>query len=507
MYWYKNNFFNLIAGLGLIQQQTIKGTVYSFLGVIIGFVNLAILSPLIFTSDQIGLTQVMIAIATILAQFGGLGFNNVTNRLFPYFRSSPGAHNGYLSLASLVTATGFIICLIGLSIYMPTFIENNREKSALLSEYAWYIPLLLGFIMLFTLLDNYCKVLFNAVIGTFLRDFVLRLITLLLVLLFYFSLIDFGTYVFLFVISQAVPALIIIIYLLSRGEFRFTAYRSFLSPDLIRQIISLSLFGIVAGLSGIAINSIDKYMVNSFEGLGDAGIYSIAVYFAALILIPARSLGKIAIPVISEAWKRNDIKVIHDVYYKSSINQLIIGLLIFVGILANLNNIFRILPPEYAKGEMVIVFFGFANLVSASAGACKIILSTSSYYKYQTYLMLILIILVIVSNLIFIPVMGIPGAALASLISMFVYTGLTVLVLKRFFGLWPFRRVHLLMLVFTFIIYLLIGLLPEMSLIPDIILRSSLIIIAFIIILKVFRISDDATNLFSTYLAYFRKKN
>ncbi|MDZ7738873.1 MAG: oligosaccharide flippase family protein [Bacteroidales bacterium] len=480
--------------MGLIQQQTIRGTVYSFLGVILGFVNLAILSPLIFTSDQIGLTQVMIAIATILAQLGGLGFNNVTNRLFPYFRSSPGAHNGYLSLASLVTATGFIICLIGLSIYMPTFIENNREKSALLSEYAWYIPVLLGFIMLFTLLDNYCKVLFNAVIGTFLRDFVLRLITLLLVLLFYFSLIDFSTYVFLFVISQAVPALIIIIYLLYRGEFRFTGYKSFLSPDLIRQIISLSLFGVVAGLSGIAITSIDKYMVNSFEGLGDAGIYSIAVYFAALILIPARSLGKIAIPVISEAWKRNDIKVIQDVYYKSSINQLIIGLLIFVGIIANMDNIFRILPPEYAKGEMVIIFFGFANLVSASAGACKIILSTSSYYKYQTYLMLILIILVIVSNLILIPAMGIPGAALASLISMFVYTGLTVVVLKRFFGLWPFVFKHIIILSLALLIFVAASLLPKMPLVMDIMLRSILIIVMFGAGVLLFNISDDANS-------------
>lgn len=493
--------------MGLIQQQTIKGTFYSFLGVIIGFLNLAILSPLIFTTDQIGLTQVMMAIATILAQLASLGFTNVTNRLFPYFRSAPAGHNGYLSLGFLVTATGFIICLIGLSLYMPTFMENNLEKSALLSEYAWYIPVLVGFIMLFSLLDNYCKVLFNAVLGTFLRDFVLRVITLFIVLSFFFGLIDFSTYVFLFVISQAIPALVIIIYLLQKGEFRFTGFRNFLTPSLIRQMISLSLFGIIAGLSGIAITSIDKYMVNGFVGLGNAGIYSIAVYFAALIVIPARSLGKIAIPVISEAWKNDDLKLIQGVYYKSSINQMLAGLLIFVGIMANMENIFRILPPEYEKGSLVILFFGLANLVSASAGSCKIILSTSSHYRYHAYLMIILIIIVIISNLILIPAMGITGAAVASLISMFVYTGLTVLVLRKFFGLWPFRRAHILMVIFAFIIYILVGLLPLMPLIPDIIIRSFLIIAAFIFIMKIFRISDDATNLFSIYLGYFKKRD
>ncbi|MDT8402134.1 MAG: oligosaccharide flippase family protein [Bacteroidales bacterium] len=492
--------------MGVIQQQTIKGSVYSFIGVLLGFVNLVVLSPMIFTTDQIGLTQVMIAIATILSQVGSLGFNNVTNRLFPYFRAAGKGHKGYLSLAFLVTAAGFILCMIGLILYMPSFIESNREKSELLSEYAWYIPVLLAFLMLFTLLDNYAKVLFKAVLGTFLHDFILRLIILFILLAFYFKLIDFSTYVLLFVLAQSVPSLIIIIYLLGRGEFRFTGFRDFITPDFARQIISLSVFGIIAGLSTIALTTIDKYLVNSFNGLGDAGIYSIAVYFATLILIPSRSLGKIAVPVVSEAWKSNDMKVIQDVYYKSSINQMLVGLLIFVGIVANINNIFSILPPEYAKGEMVIIFFGLANIVSASAGACKIILSTSSYYRYQTYLMIIFIVVVVVSNLLLIPAMGITGAAVASLISMFIYTALTVLALRKFFGLWPFTRLHILVLVCSLIIYLAAGLLPELSLVPDILLRSLLIILAFTIIMKVFRISDDALNLFDTILKYFKRK-
>ncbi|MBN1388615.1 MAG: polysaccharide biosynthesis protein [Bacteroidales bacterium] len=478
--------------MGIIQQQTIKGSAYSFVGVILGFLNLAILSPLIFTTDQIGLTQVMIAIATILSQVGSLGFNNVTNRLFPYFRSPRQGHRGYLSLAFLITATGFILCLIGMVLYMPTFIESNRENSGLLSEYAWYIPVLLGFLMLFTLLDNYCKVLFNAVLGTFLHDFVLRLIILLLVLSFYFGIIDFDTYVLLFVISQAVPSLIIIIYLLYKGEFRFTGFRGFITPDFARQIVSLSLFGIIAGLSSIALTTIDKYMVNHFEGLGDAGIYSIAVYFATLILIPARSLGKIAVPVVSELWKINDLQIIQEVYYKSSINQLLIGLLIFIGIIANTNNIFRILPPEYAKGEMVIVFFGLANLISASAGACKIILSTSSHYKYHTYLMVVYIVVVIVSNLILIPVMGINGAAVAALISMFIYTALTVMALKRFYGLWPFLFKHFIAIILTAVVYLLVGLIPEMGLIADIAVRSMAIVIVFGAGVLVFNLSEDS---------------
>ena len=163
-----------------------------------------------------------------------------------------------------------------------------------------------------------------------------------------------------------------------------------------------------------------------------------------------------------------------------------------------MNNIFRILPPEYAKGEMVIIFFGLANLVSASAGACKIILSTSSYYKYQTYMMIILIVVVIISNIILIPIMGITGAAVASLISMFIYTGLTVMALKKFFGLWPFVFKHMIALLLTAVIYLAAGLIPEMNLIVDIAIRSTVIIILFGAGVLLFNLSEDSKSILNS---------
>ena len=42
--------------MGLIAKQTIKGSIYSYLGAFIGFVNVALLMPQIFTTDEIGLT-------------------------------------------------------------------------------------------------------------------------------------------------------------------------------------------------------------------------------------------------------------------------------------------------------------------------------------------------------------------------------------------------------------------------------------------------------------------
>ncbi|MHA1695338.1 MAG: hypothetical protein ACTSUG_08765 [Candidatus Helarchaeota archaeon] len=48
--------------MGIIQKQTIKGTIYTYLGVALGFVNIGLLTPKIFSTDQIGLTNILVAI-------------------------------------------------------------------------------------------------------------------------------------------------------------------------------------------------------------------------------------------------------------------------------------------------------------------------------------------------------------------------------------------------------------------------------------------------------------
>ncbi|MCD4769847.1 MAG: polysaccharide biosynthesis C-terminal domain-containing protein, partial [Bacteroidales bacterium] len=288
-------------------------------------------------------------------------------------------------------------------------------------------------------------------------------------------------------------------------EFRFTGFGGFIDKNIRKQIISLSLFGIIAGLSGIAIANIDKYMVNHFEGLGSAGIYSIAVYFAALILIPGRALGKVAVPIIAEAWKRNDLKEINMVYSKSSINQFILGMLIFLGVLGNLDNILRILPPEYGTGGLVIILFGLANLINSSSGVSANILGTSHIYKIQTYLMIFLIALVIITNIIFIPLLGISGAALASLISMVIFTGLRVFILKRKFGFWPYNYKHLVTIILGAITYIIVYMVPQTGLIPDLIIRSLLISIIFGAGVYLLNISVEVNTKGRTIISYFKR--
>ena len=83
--------------MGIIQQQTIKGTIYSYLGVFIGAITINIIQPHALTTEQIGLIGILISFSTMFAQFSTLGFSG-TARYFPYFRNQENKQEFYRSL-------------------------------------------------------------------------------------------------------------------------------------------------------------------------------------------------------------------------------------------------------------------------------------------------------------------------------------------------------------------------------------------------------------------------
>ncbi|MDA3822292.1 MAG: oligosaccharide flippase family protein, partial [Bacteroidales bacterium] len=316
--------------MGIIKRQSIKGSIYSYIGVVLGFVNLALLAPKIFTTEQIGLAQVLLSISTIAAQFATLGFNSVTSRLFPFFRSKNADHNGFLFLQSIFGLLGFSLVVILYFLFRDLLVDRNIEKSPLLVEYIYLIIPLVLFLLSGSLMDSFNRILYNATLGTFLKEILVRLGNLFIILLFFFDVISFQTYIFMFVGILALPSVLITIYLVITGKFSLRPKLKFVKPALRKEIIRVAIFGIIAGMSGIALVNIDKYMVSEYMGLSYAGIYSIAFYFGTLILIPARAISKISITVLAESWKDNNISIIESIYQKSCKNQFLIGGILFV---------------------------------------------------------------------------------------------------------------------------------------------------------------------------------
>ncbi len=148
-------------------------------------------------------------------------------------------------------------------------------------------------------------------------------------------------------------------------------------------MISVAIFSILAGIGGNIVFSFDKIIVNQMLGLSATGVYTIAFFFGTLVVIPSRPLLKISGTLIADAWKRNDVSYITDIYKRSCINQFIIAAFLFGGIWVNIDNILIILGPEYASGKWVIFFIGLGYLIDMATGVNGLIIGYSKYYVWR----------------------------------------------------------------------------------------------------------------------------
>jgi len=481
--------------LGHIKEQTIKGSIYSYIGVGLGFLISGLFLPRLLTTGENGLLKLLISYSALFAQFGTLGFTNATGRLFAFFRDKSKNHNGFLLLTVLVVLVGFALTMTIYYLLKDRIIERNLENAELFTTYIDFLIPLIFFTILFLIFDTYLVMLFQSVIGTFYKEFIQRILILGSIAAFYFGYLTFSGFVAAYVISNCLPGLILVLALIARGEFNPKPDWSLMDKPMIRALASMSFFGIIVGFSNIMVLNVDSIIVSRMLGIEATGIYAITFFFSTLIIIPSRSLKKISGTIMADAWKNGDMKTIGDVYRKSSINQLIFGVLIFIGLWGNIHNVFKILPQEYEAGKYVIFFLGITNLIEMTSGVGNSLLATSKYYRTTAFLNLLLVVMVVGFNIVFINLFGLTGAAIASTSSYLIYNAIRYIIIYRLFKMSPFALQHIYTLLLALAVYLLSVLIPVLhNFVLDIAVRSSVMAVAFGLGVYVLNLSKDIND-------------
>ncbi len=466
--------------MGIIARQTIKGSVYSYLGAAIGFINVGLIMPQIFSTEQIGLTNLLIAVAAIFGQFGSLGMVNVTLRQFPYFRDEKNNHNGFLFFLLAVGTLGFLICSIVYYISKPWLIAENIDKSPLFAEYIYLlIPLI--FIIIFNfLLDTYNRMLFNASFGLFVREFLLRIINLITIGLFWLGVLDFNGFIIVYSFSYGIPVLLIALLLMYKHQFLIKPSFKIFKPAFVREIVSVAGFGLISGFSGVIVMQLDRYLINHYCDLGATGVYSTLFYFGSIILLPGRSLIRISGSLIAEALKAGDLEKVNSIYKKSTTNLMISGIMLFLIIWGNANNILSFLPASFESGKYIILFVSIAHLIQMIGSVSGEIIQFSKYYRQHVLIMVILLLSIVILNVILLPRIGVNGAGIASAISFLIYFLVRFAYVKIKFGFQPFEKKHFVILAFGAAAYFISILIPQLGgVITDTVIRTALLGVLF----------------------------
>jgi O-antigen/teichoic acid export membrane protein len=476
-------------------------------GVLVGFVYTGILMPNFISESEIGALNLILAYSLIFGQLGSLGFNNMTVRVFPYFKDSTSKHHGFLMLSILISALGFIIVAIFYYSIKPWLVDRNIEDSPVFANYFYLILPITLFTIIYNQLDAYARALYFSTIGSFLKEFFQRVLILGVIVLFMLNLLDQTGLFIAYSVALCIPSLFIMAFLVFKKEFNLSFDFKFLSKTLIKDMIRMCVFGVITGFGILAIAQIDRLMINYYLSESETGIYSVAFYFGILILMPSRAVQRIAGSIIATAFKENDMESIKDMYVRTSFYQFMISLILLLLLWLNIDEIFTIIPSAYMAGKYVVFFIGLASVIVMAGGTCTSIISSSSHYSYIAWFVGIYLSVIVLTNIFFIPVFGITGAAAASAVSTLVYILLQIIFIYRKWGFQPYDNRYLVLMAMAVIIFIMVPLLPmTKNFLVNIFIKSSVILIMFVSLAYFLKISPDMNFWIDQKISRFTKR-
>jgi len=218
---------------------------------------------------------------------------------------------------------------------------------------------------------------------------------------------------------------------------------------------------------------------------------------------------QISTPIIARSLENNRFDEISAIYRKSALNQLIIGSLLLIGILANLDNIYLLIPNSnvYILGKWIVVIIGIGKLIDMGAGLNGEIIILSKYYRVNILLTAFLAMVTIGANLLLIPRYGIQGAAFGTAFSLFIFNLIKFIFIYSKFGIQPFSFNNVKVIFIAGLILAISLQFPSMDeIIMDILIRSAAITIGFSSLILITKCSEEIEQLFNSLLDFIRKQ-
>lgn len=496
--------------MGHIRRQTILSSLIIYLGFAIGFLNTYLyVKHGTFTPEQYGLTRLLNDVSATFFSFSTLGVITYIYKFHPFYKNNLSQkENDQLGFSLLIILFGFLLVIAGSIFLKPLFIRKFSARSLLfVNYYYWTLPFTLG-LLLFNIFEAFAWFAQRSIFTNFLKETGLRLIQLVLILFFVVGWINFDGFIKWFSFSYLVIALMLIAYLARKKCINITFKISRVTKKFSKRIFSLMM--LIYG--GLIINTLAQYIDTiiiasvSVKGLTDVGIYTLATFIATTINVPQRSIISATVPVLSNSWKTKNYHEINRIYHRTSINLLLLALIIFFIIWLNVNDLFEVLHinKDFEAGKMVVLILGISKIIDAGTGVNSQIIGTSNFWRFEVFTGILLLSISIPLNYFLVKKFGINGSAISNLIAFTIYNAVRIIFIYREFKMQPFTSKTLYALLTTLLIY---GLcyygLGSWHGWLFIFIRSGLFIVLFSIAVIKLRLSPDAEMLFHTILTRF----
>ncbi len=392
--------------------------------VLLGFLQLPILTKGL-GANLYGTWSLINAAISFIIPLAVLGFGDAILRFLAAEKDTGRIREDFLSAlfsTVLVSGIAFALLMFFLSDYLAVHIFNGIESSYYIKLASILVPL--GCI---SGLDSAYLITFRKIglLATFtVAQSVVNVGMIYLSLRFGYRLN--GVIMATIVVSLLFHLTLLFIILKQIG-FRFPRFshlKSFLSYGLPLTPAS-AIFWVI--------NSSDRYLISYFIGVSAVGIYSAAHtigWYASFLVTPITVL---LFPTIAKSYDENNLSEARNFLKYSFKYFMMVAIPSAFGLSILAKPILQVLTtPEFAVGNLVVLFVSFKAVLMGFYEISRYIIQLVKKTRLILMLLTISAVLSIVLNILLIPLMGILGAAVASLITYGSLFIITLIVTRRY---------------------------------------------------------------------------
>jgi O-antigen/teichoic acid export membrane protein len=479
-----------------------------YIGLVVGFAN-NVLFPRYVGEDVLGFTHWLFELASLFILVASFGSNATIIRYFPYFKDKAAQHGGYLSFLFWVRSIGLVLATLIIILAKDWILQiyDNEQGRLYVEQYYYLLIASLALIAYMELLENYLAALLRPRVPTFFRDVLARLLALGLIGLYAFGQIGLEVFIIGYTCRFIVSVVGMLGFTWHIGELHLRSGWPLFRQPIFKEMAGYSFYSAFASFGSKITTKIDILMIPALLSFSAGGIYTVFTFFASVIIVPHNGLAKIASPMLADAWKREDFEEINGLYGRLALNNLAAGLLVYVGILINLDHIVSIIGPQFEVGKYVAVFLGLGQLAHVANGYSGLLLNYSPLYRYDLLFKIVTALLTVITNYIFITWMGITGAAIATALTIIVINGATQIFLYRNYRMHPFSWGMARLGLAALAAFGLNFLLPELNahFLFDLVYRSGIVTLAYGAMIVGLRLAPDVADFFWEQWGRFRR--
>ncbi len=486
--------------MGIVINQSIKNTIITYIGFVIGAANTLFMYPHFLGETYYGLTSYLLSSANVIMPLMAFGVHNTLIKFFTQYKTEK-EKGQFLTFVLLLP---FILLLpmaiLGYLTY-DTIASFLSRENPIIYDFVWQIPVIGLCMGYFEIFYAWVKVHMQSVFGSFVKEIVLRVFITIFLFAVYFKWISPVVFINSLMLIYLASMLVMFLYAMKVKRIAF----SFVMLSNSKSVLVYSVFIILSGSIANMLLDIDKNMIGQYIKIENVAYYSVAIFIATVISVPSRAMHQITYPITAKLMTEGKYVELNELYKKTSITLQIIGGLVFIGVLVNINQLYLLLPGNYRGGIFVVFTIGFSKYFDLILGNNNAIIFNSKFYKAVLFLGLFLAVLAISLNMIFIPIYGINGAAIATLISITLYSIAKLLFVILKMKLYPFSKQTLVSFA-IFSIFFGVFYFWDFPFhpIPNIVLKSTIVIGLYVLVNYKMQLSLDFNNVVDVVLKKLR---